>query len=62
MTTIALDHVVTDRGIDVKTDVETDVQLDRAAAEAGLPTSVANPRRTTWTGYAKNATDRLPSV
>ncbi|WP_343907396.1 hypothetical protein [Nocardioides aquiterrae] len=26
------------------------------------PTTVANPRRTTWTGYAKDAGDRLPSV
>lgn len=25
------------------------------------PTSVANPRRTTWTGYAKSDRDRLPS-
>lgn len=26
-----------------------------------VPTTVANPRRTTWTGYAKDAEDRLPS-
>jgi hypothetical protein len=50
MTTIALDHV------------ETDVQLDRSEDDAPARTSVANPRRTTWTGYAKNAADRLPSV
>jgi hypothetical protein len=25
------------------------------------PTTVANPRRTTWTGYAKADRDRLPS-
>lgn len=25
------------------------------------PTSVANPRRTTWTGFAKSDEDRLPS-
>ena len=25
------------------------------------PSSVANPRRTTWTGYAKSDRDRLPS-
>jgi hypothetical protein len=26
-----------------------------------LPRSVANPRRTTWTGYAKADHDRLPA-
>jgi hypothetical protein len=25
------------------------------------PSSVANPRRTTWTGYATSDRDRLPS-
>ena len=28
---------------------------------APVPATVANPRRTTWTGYAKDAGDRLPS-
>ncbi|MBZ5738863.1 hypothetical protein [Nocardioides mangrovi] len=50
MTTIALDHA------------DTDVQHDRRDETTPSLTSVANPRRTTWTGYAKNATDRLPSV
>ena len=54
MTTIALDAI----GIDA----EIDVPLARAEDEAVLPASVANPRRTIWTGYAKNASDRLPSV
>ena len=26
-----------------------------------LPRTVANPRRTTWTGYAKDDVDRLPA-
>lgn len=30
-------------------------------ADAALPRSVANPRRTTWTGFAKNELDRLPA-
>lgn len=29
--------------------------------EFGTPRSVANPRRTTWTGFAKNDLDRLPA-
>jgi hypothetical protein len=29
--------------------------------EERLPGTVANPRRTTWTGYAKSDEDRLPS-
>ena len=29
--------------------------------EKQTQTSVANPRRTTWTGYAKADRDRLPS-
>lgn len=29
--------------------------------EIVAPRSVANPRRTTWTGYAKNDVDRMPS-
>jgi hypothetical protein len=39
---------------------DTDV-LDRAdERDAQLPRSVANPRRTTWTGFAKDDADRLP--
>ena len=26
-----------------------------------LPLTVANPRRTTWTGYAKSDPDRMPA-
>lgn len=33
----------------------TGEQVDRLAG------AVANPRRTTWTGYAKTDPDRLPS-
>ncbi len=30
--------------------------------EEQLPRTVANPRRTTWTGYGKGDPDRLPSA
>ena len=43
-------------------DGESDVQHGRPEADAPAPASVANPRRTTWTGFAKNAADRLPSA
>lgn len=39
-------------------DAPTDLGEDR---ESWSPRSVANPARTTWTGYAKNDTDRLPA-
>ena len=29
--------------------------------DSGLPRTVANPRRTTWTGFAKDDHDRMPS-
>jgi hypothetical protein len=29
--------------------------------DSALPRSVANPRRTTWTGFAKDDRDRLPA-
>ncbi|WP_165763301.1 MULTISPECIES: hypothetical protein [unclassified Nocardioides] len=29
--------------------------------EVRLPRTVANPRRTTWTGFAKDDIDRLPA-
>jgi len=34
---------------------------DTEDLELGAPRSVANPRRTTWTGFAKNDGDRLPA-
>jgi hypothetical protein len=44
----------------------TDLEDRRATAaatdtDAALPRSVANPRRTTWTGFAKDELDRLPA-
>jgi len=37
--------------------------VDLAAdADDRLPRSVANPRRTTWTGFAKADADRLPAT
>ena len=39
---------------DLDTQVADDVDLH-------LPRSVANPRRTIWTGFAKNDVDRLPA-
>lgn len=33
----------------------------RGSAHESLPTSVANPRRTTWTGFAKSDRDRMPA-
>lgn len=42
----------------------TDLEDRRTAApdtDAELPRSVANPRRTTWTGFAKSDTDRMPA-
>ena len=38
------------------TSINASDELDPA-----LPASVANPRRTTWTGYAKEDVDRLPA-
>jgi hypothetical protein len=38
--------------------------LDAAVADdldARLPRTVANPRRTIWTGFAKDDADRLPA-
>ena len=40
------------------------LELDNPAADdvdVLLPRNVANPRRTIWTGFAKNDMDRLPS-
>jgi len=34
---------------------------DTEDLEIGAPRSVANPRRTTWTGFAKNDRDRMPA-
>jgi hypothetical protein len=48
MTTFAL--TTTEPGPDVTTQDDAD-----------LPRSVANPRRTTWTGFAKSDPDRLPA-
>ncbi|MEP9365222.1 hypothetical protein ABLE68_19815 [Nocardioides sp. CN2-186] len=39
-------------------DAPADLGDDR---ESWSPRSVANPARTTWTGYAKNDADRLPA-
>lgn len=42
--------------------IAAEVLLDEPAdAEDALPRSVANPRRTTWTGFAKDHEDRLPA-
>ncbi len=42
--------------------VPADVLLDDAEDhDFALPRSVANPRRTTWTGFAKDDVDRLPA-
>ncbi len=44
------------------TSTESEALLDPASeADAGLPRSVANPRRTIWTGFGKHETDRLPA-
>lgn len=41
----------------------TEPLLDVAPQDdADLPRSVANPRRTTWTGFAKADVDRLPAT
>ena len=40
------------------------IELDNPAADdvdVLLPRNVANPRRTIWTGFAKDDMDRLPS-
>lgn len=56
MTTFALDQTVDTTA--------TEISLERAEEVApALPmVSVANPRRTTWTGYGKHATDRMPAL
>lgn len=38
-----------------------DIDVERDEVETRALTSVANPRRTIWTGYAKDALDRLPA-
>lgn len=50
MTTIAISQA----------DLES-LRVRAEESEEPMSSSVANPRRTTWTGYAKNATDRLPA-
>jgi hypothetical protein len=40
------------------TDLDTPVADD---LDVRLPRTVANPRRTIWTGFAKNDVDRLPA-
>ena len=43
-------------------DLHLEPLADGAAEEPdALPSTVANPRRTTWTGFAKGDADRLPS-
>ena len=40
-------------------DLDTPADLDDR--DSWSPRSVANPARTTWTGYAKNDADRMPA-
>lgn len=41
--------------------IAADSLLDDTDDLDGIPRSVANPRRTTWTGFAKDDQDRLPA-
>ena len=54
MTTFRSDPAVLDLHLEPLFDGDAD-------REDPLPTSVANPRRTTWTGYASTDADRLAS-
>lgn len=54
MTTLAINPAA------ILAPVRTSGQAD-PRPDLRVPTSVANPRRTTWTGPAKDETDRLPA-
>ncbi|GAA4365247.1 hypothetical protein [Nocardioides caricicola] len=41
--------------------IAAEALLDETDELDVLPRSVANPRRTTWTGFAKDDADRLPA-
>ena len=41
--------------------IAAETVLDDTAELEVFPRSVANPRRTTWTGFAKDDVDRLPA-
>ncbi|MGB0101238.1 MAG: hypothetical protein WBP61_13240 [Nocardioides sp.] len=58
--------MITFRGTPSDLDLRIDLQLDRQVDRLGeprdqWPASTANPRRTTWTGFAKADPDRLPA-
>lgn len=41
--------------------IAAEALLDENDDTDALPRSVANPRRTTWTGFARDHADRLPA-
>ena len=41
--------------------IAAEAALDETDDLETLPRTVANPRRTTWTGFAKDDADRLPA-
>ena len=55
MTTFALDREVDTTASDITLERNQD-------SSPPVLMSVANPRRTTWTGYGKNAADRMPGL
>ena len=51
-------HMIANAFITLDLDSPADLGDDR---DTWSPRSVANPARTTWTGFAKNDEDRLPA-
>lgn len=71
MTTFATDQTDHDTDLDPHLDPRLDARLDAHWGAGLLPGfayddrltgSVANPRRTTWTGYGRTEPDRRPAT
>lgn len=54
--------MTTPSDLDLHLDLHLEPQVEGAGERRdSLPASVANPRRTTWTGFAKADRDRMPA-